>query len=302
MTANTCVICGRPTPDGYVDMPCCNRAAGQLAAIIELAPDARAVAAGLVRRGRGGAGGKPGSRPPLNDGATDVVDAVQNALTTLARDIAETRGPGSVSKRSRSRIQPDPLVSAAKALSGQLEWLRHATDAQGQPYAVAAFAEIAHCAGRLRGLVNGPSEQKYLGPCGAEVLAPVPGEEFRMAQLDTCDGDIYGARGASRGRCRTCGAEVAQDDRQAWLDGEVRAHAFRAYEIAQAYGVNVNTIRSWATRGQLAEHGRDRDDKPLYNVGDVLDLAAADKARLAGEQAKRARRAANRAAESEDAA
>jgi hypothetical protein len=38
------------------------------------------------------AGGKPGSRPPLNDGATDVVHEVQNMITTLARDIAETRG------------------------------------------------------------------------------------------------------------------------------------------------------------------------------------------------------------------
>lgn len=93
MTATTCAVCeSRPTPDGYACTGCASKAAGHLAAIVELAPDARAVAAGLVRRGRGGAGGKPGSRPPLNDGATDVVWAVENALTTLARDIAETRG------------------------------------------------------------------------------------------------------------------------------------------------------------------------------------------------------------------
>jgi hypothetical protein len=93
VTAELCAVCAkRPTPDGYACTGCSGRAAGHLAAIIELTSDARLVAAGLVRRGRGGSGGKPGSRPPLNDGATDVVDAVVSTLTTLARDIAETRG------------------------------------------------------------------------------------------------------------------------------------------------------------------------------------------------------------------
>jgi hypothetical protein len=34
------------------------------------------------------------------------------------------------------------------------------------------------------------------------------------------------------------------------LDAEVRSHAFRAAEIANAYGINVKTIRSWATERQ----------------------------------------------------
>ena len=92
MTATPCAICGRPTLDGYACGGCASRAAGHLAAIIDLTDDARAVARGEVRRGGGGGSGKPGSRPPLNDGATDAVDAVQNTLTTLAREIAETRG------------------------------------------------------------------------------------------------------------------------------------------------------------------------------------------------------------------
>jgi hypothetical protein len=183
----------------------------------------------------------------------------------------------------------DPLIAAARFLTSQLEWLRHATADNGEPYAVAAFAEIDQCARRLRGLVEGRGEQKYLGPCGAEVEW-APGT---MVVTAICEGDIYAPRGGSVGRCRTCKAEVAAADREAWLDGEVRAHAFRATEIGKAYGVNINTIRSWAQRGQLTEHGRDRDNRPLYNVGDVLDLAAADAARRAENQAKRARRAAD---------
>lgn len=92
MTATPCAIDGRPTPDGWVCTGCTSRAAGHLAAIAELAGDARLVAAGLVRRGGGGGSGKPGSRPPLNDGALDALDEIQNLITTLARDIAETRG------------------------------------------------------------------------------------------------------------------------------------------------------------------------------------------------------------------
>ena len=325
MTAELCACCQkRPTPDGYACQQCASRAAGHLAAIIELTGDARLVAAGLVRRGRGGAHGKPGSRPPLNDGATDALDAVQNALTTMAREIADTRG---LQTPRDGHTHADPLTVVCKWLSGQLEWARHATDDQGGAYAVAAFAEIAQCAGRLRGLVNGPAEQRYLGPCGAPQIEIPP--EVAAAQgihpanaalgLAPCDGDIYGARGASRGRCRTCGAEVAQDDRQAWLDGEVRAHAFTAAQIAEAYGINVKTIRSWATdraesrdhRGTLTRsatparlrtHAVGRDGQALFLVGDVLDLAAADAARRETERAKRERRAAARAAESEHAA
>jgi hypothetical protein len=62
-----------------------------LAEIIALTPDARRKAYGLVRHGSGG-GGKPGSRSPGNDDAMDALDAVSNALTTMARAIADERG------------------------------------------------------------------------------------------------------------------------------------------------------------------------------------------------------------------
>jgi hypothetical protein len=62
-----------------------------LAEIIALTPDARRKAYGLVRHGSGG-GGKPGSRSPGNDDAMDALDAVQSALTTMGRAIADERG------------------------------------------------------------------------------------------------------------------------------------------------------------------------------------------------------------------
>jgi len=82
----------RLATEGLICDACMARPERWLAEIIEFTPDAWAVARGEVRRGHGGTGGKPGSRSPANDDALDVMDAIQNALTTMAREIAEERG------------------------------------------------------------------------------------------------------------------------------------------------------------------------------------------------------------------
>jgi hypothetical protein len=340
--------------EGYTCDVCEGRAVDQLALIAELTPDARAVAAGLVRRGSGGgASGKPGSKPPLNDTATDALDEIQNRITTLAREIAETRGLQIVSAVGDGRGVPDPLIRACSWLSGQMRWVRHAIDDQGGAYSVEAYAEIADCARRIRGLVNGPTDQKYFGPCGgdrmhedgcgAEMCFPDGYDELadviectcwcHGGEPGTCKGDTYGWPGAEQAACKTCGRQVSQAERRAYLDGEVRQHAYRAVQIDEAYGVDAGQIRVWAARGNLRSYwiteagltvewtdpaldpaltgeelktrlGEISDEiqargPRVFYVGDVLDLAAAQAVRRAEAQAKRARRAATDAAERE---
>jgi hypothetical protein len=325
----------RVADEGYTCDHDVDRTAARLTEMAQLAPDARLVAAGLVRHGAGGgASGKPGSRPPLNSGATDALDAIQNRLTTLARDIAETRGLHFAGTYRMDLRVPDPLAEACSWLSGQMRWLRHAVDDQGSPVAPDVFAEIADCAGRMRSLVNGPAVQKFLGPCGSTIAWEGDDSEIEVNLDEPCAGDVYGNPGAEMGSCRTCGARWSVAKRQAWLDAEVREHAYRAAQIADAYGVNENSIRTWSTRirpdtGQPALASWWRTDEGLlvpwtdpeggtaegiraelaargprlHFVGDVLDLAAAAAARRETERAKRARReAAALAAESEDAA
>lgn len=198
----------------------------------------------------------------------------------------------------------DPMVIAVRFLLANLDWMRHAMDGP-EPYAVRAYAEIADCAGRIRGIVNGPAEQKYLGPCGSTVAWDDDGNE--QPRDEPCPGDVFAPVDGHHGTCRACKARWATAARQEWLDGEVRQRAFRATHIADAYGVNIKTIRTWAARGQLVPHGTDGLDnqgrpRPTFNVGEVLDLAAADAARRATDQAKRARRAATRQAQGDDAA
>lgn len=313
----------RATDDGWACDWDTDRARDRLLDIAAQAPDARLVARGLVRRGDGGAAGGHESRLPLNDGATDALDEIRARLVALVREIAETRG-----LRVPAPGGQDHIVVAARWLGAQVEWMRHAVDGT-EPYAIAAFAEIRDLAGRVRGIVNGPSAQKFLGPCGATIAWDEDGNEIQREK--PCDGDVHGHPGAKEGSCRSCGARWSTESRTAWLDGEVRQHAFRAAHIADAYGVNVKTIRSWAERGKLrsywitdkkltiewvdpeldealtgeAKAEREREiaaelesrGPRVHYVGDVLDLAAADAARRESERAKRERRAAARAAE-----
>lgn len=194
----------------------------------------------------------------------------------------------------------DLIAKDIAFLNVQLPWLRHATRPDAEPYAVQVFAEIADCARRMRSLVDGPREQKYLGPCGANIetdvttIDPDHGEGIRTYVLVECEGDVYGVAGAT-GRCRTCGATVDQQARRAWLDDEVRARAYRATQIEEAYGIKAKTILSWRDRGQLLPHGTDGHDhrgmpRPTFNVGDVLDLAATTAARREKRRVERARR------------
>lgn len=326
-TAPTCACCGKPLADGaYACVTCgITKPGEQLRTLADMVPAARDIAHGLSRRGGEGAGGKPGSRLPLDLGATSRLDAVEAVLTKWVDHIGPIRGH----TRPWFTHTGDPINIAATWLTPQLEWMRHRPDQEpdedGNTWGAQQFlADVAAAARVVAGIARGPSAQRYLGPCGAEIdvpecnpirHAPDCPEDCGIRQF--CDGDIYAREGASTGRCRTCGAEVSTDLRRAWLDGEVRAHAFTARDIADAHGINVKTIRTWATRGVLASYWRtegglvtpwvNTDDEDeiqarggrLHYVGDVLDLAAADAARRAEQQATRARRAAARAAESE---
>lgn len=257
----------RVAHDGLTCDACTSRARGQLAAIVHLGPDARLVAAGLVRRGRGSSSGKPGSQSPLNDGATDALDAVQNTLTTLARTIADVRGLHVLDARGR-----DPIVVTARWLGNQLDWLRHAMDSH-EPRAISAYAEIGDCAGRMRGLVNGPTPGRYAGPCG------YVDEDDRL-----CAEDVEAKYGAEVAVCKACGSEYDVEQRQAWMRGEIEDQLARPVTIAGVllqlgFPIGYSTIAAYAAKGLIIAKGHDEQGKPRYRIGDVLAtrIKAADK-------------------------
>lgn len=310
MTAPTCVVCSKPMADtGYACHDEMRKAARDLTMVADMTPAARDVAQRQTSRAGGGSG-KPGSSLPIDLGTTARLDAAQNALTGWARVTMEERqgqpfAPGPV----------DPIVHAAYCLAANLEWWRH------RPAVEELLADVAACARVVAGIARGPAEQRYLGPCGAEIELCGSGVadedetwwycdlkvdhrgdcdfgDREIGHIRTCDGDVYGRPDADLGHCRTCGATVDQRERQAWLDGEVRQRAYRASEIEDAYGIKANLIRQWATpeRGLLRVHDRDFLGRARYMLGEVLDLAAGQKLKAAARAAERERRAAAREA------
>lgn len=298
-TTPTCVRCGRPTVDGYVDTVCgIERPRGWLAEIADMVPAARDIAHGLSNHGGTGGHGKPGSRLPLDLGATARLDAVLRTLTRWVNRIGYQRGA------ARPWFAPhgDEIITAAHWLTDHLEWLRHQPDhdpdTHGNTWGAEQFlTDIEACARIVRGIVRGPAEQRYLGVCGATVTWDDDGNE--VPRDAPCEGDVYGHSGAESGTCRACKARWQVATRRAWLDAEVRQRAYRASEIEDAYGVRANLIRQWATpeRGMLRVHSTDRIGRRLYLLGEVLDLAVAQKAKAAERAAKREQRAAREAAE-----
>lgn len=300
MSAPTCVVCERPTPDGYACVNCAiDRPRQLLAEITDMLGAARDIAHRQARHGSEGGSGKPGSEILIDLGATARLDAVQAELTTWARHIAEERGVSVLTGDA------DPITVAAGWLADHLEWMRHRAE-------VAEWLrDLEACARIVRGLARGPADRVYLGPCGA------PREHALMCSLvrygvqhtgdcdcccwccddpdaDTCDGDVYGLVDGDTGRCRTCGAEYGQAERLEQVTALVDGKAFRAAVIAHAYGISADTIRSWATErraegrvnpetgieepgvvlraAKLHAVGHDEQGRPLYLVRDVLAL------------------------------
>lgn len=277
MSQNECVICGRPSPDGYADVACAvDRPRQLLAEICDMLPAATDVAHRQARHGTSAGGhGKPGSALPLDLGATARLDAVGNQLGTWARHVAEERGvtvPG----------DGEPTLVAARWLADHCEWLRHREECPE------FLGDVEACARIVRGIARGPAERVYLGPCGAAWTDWNP--DGTPLEAGYCDGDVYGLPDGDTGRCRECGAEVDQGERQKWLTAEVRQRAYRASELEHAYGLNSATVRKWAERGLIVAHGRDGQGRPLYLLGEVLDLAASEAARREQARQKRERR------------
>src|SRR5262249_9174657 len=95
----------------------------------------------------------------------------------------------------------------------------------------------------------------------------------------TCQTELYAPAGAEAIRCRDCGTDWPVAERRAWLLQHSRDYLLTAAELCRALPhllgrpLNVKTVRTWATGGRLTERGRTDDGRPLYQVGEVTDLA-----------------------------
>lgn len=182
---------------------------------------------------------------PVDLRASDVADGVRDVALTWARVIAEETGAD----------LPTSTAELLRWLAGRVQWVRH------QQWAAEALDELEDAGARVARAVDRREPTAWLGPC----LEP-------DGLTGQCPGELHARVGAARVRCGTCGSVHDTSARRGWLDGLVAVHCFTAAEIEAAVGVRADRIRKWASRGRIAQHGQDRYGRPLYRLGEVVEL------------------------------
>jgi hypothetical protein len=264
VTQPTCDFCKRPNADqSYVCSPCTSNVAVDLARIVGLAPEVETTVAKLARVGTQLGGGSKERPLPFDAQAADRADALKNTLSTWARHVAESIGVQIPPK------QPGELGAqlAARFLGERLNWIRHHQEA------AECFGDLSDAARELERLVGRPRDHWYAGACWADL-----GDVDEAGDPLRCPQELYAPKGAQKVRCRFCGTEHDADARRQWLLDQVKDQLLHAEWIARAltgFGLEKVTgsrIRNLADRGRLAAHGHDEAGRPMYRVGEVMDL------------------------------
>lgn len=189
---------------------------------------------------------------PYHQEASTLGDKLRNALTTWARVV----------------LDKHPHLSLADTTSqGIAGWLSRLPSLLAMlPGAGQMVQEITRLTDSVSRMVDRSPDRVYLGIC-SEVTDGIQ-----------CPEDLYALPTRATVRCRTCGTEHHIEARRAILLAAVDDQLATAVEVSRALpglireDLNVNTVRSWAKRRMLSAKGRDSMGRPLYRIGDVLEL------------------------------
>ncbi|SEG44689.1 hypothetical protein SAMN04489712_105265 [Thermomonospora echinospora] len=252
----------------------CSACAGELIRALDAVPAlARELDVTLARQTSTGTGGRSTEIPlPYDPRAGEAASVLRSALVGWVRaiwegheDTARVEGP-----RCRSCSHPSCRLIAdlavlttrpADTLTSMAVWLSALhRRLVGHAAAEEAHGEIVAAVRAVRTVVDRPAPLAFAGRC------------------PDCSTALYARPGRARATCRECGqrTEVADqlDQMRAAVEHQL-AHSVAMAGLLDHLGVRVPaaTIRYWAQAGRLVPHGRDQRGRPLYRVGDVLDLA-----------------------------
>lgn len=283
---NECVICGRPSPDGYA----CHDDAQELAATLREAAghaeDAETVIARQTRYGGGSPGsGSDGITP--NTAASATLARFRNAIGTWQRDLIET---GRAAEPGPWRAYAGPPCAPARPgdeprdgnrcghqscarvrelrpseLAQATLWLaEHVDEIRTHPAAGEAFPELANACAELTWIVDRPAERDLVGVCDCgKVLYATKARAYVKCPVKTCQLTWHVER--SREILRK-----ALGDKIVTLPEAIR---LAAHFDADRSLDNIRKLVN-ARIGQLAPHGS-LDEEPGYVFGDVVALLAA---------------------------
>lgn len=268
MTATRCATkCGRPARGGVICGACTNALRGALqrtpALVTELETTlSRQTASGRTEGGRS-------SEKPMAYG----VDA-SNKLRDLRVAVVV------------ASCLLDPMVLETREFSttATARWLLRNLDEIRQHERAANMHEhITKAVAAATVAVDRRPDRQYAGACGFD------GDDREVA----CSAELYVEVDAAYVDCPSCGERWDVRQRRDVLNAAVRDRLAIAATVAAALtyldqGVSASTVRSWARRKVKLPDGRrframDLDEKgrPLYRVGDALDIVAEAERRAA---------------------
>jgi hypothetical protein len=146
---------------------------------------------------------------------------------------------------------------------------------RANPAGADAVVDFSRITGKAKAVVDRPPDLVYLGICSMRTKTP--------DGVDECPEDLYAVHGKDVTVCRRCKNQHDVKHRQQILLNSVKDQLATASDISRGLSgldmvVTAERIRQWKTRGRIVPRGD--ADRPLYRVGDVIDLIVADAERL----------------------
>lgn len=287
---NLCT-CGKPV-NGATICPSCVRALEiALGNISTYWRDLDTVKGRQARYG-GSGGGRGGEKPlPVDErflgiweDGTMLEEAARNTIATWTRVVMEEKpalaGPVhasclhvTCSQLRRSRYPRDEVGSCCLYLIGHADWIRT------KDWAPEILDELDNLEAQLRRFVDRPADRWYAGPCA------------------DCGRALYTKVGEPEVTCKDCNLACQVRDRRTVLLKEAEEMFVPAALIARALSwlgddpLTSAKVRLWGHRKQLqarayvipaGQVGPVCDQRPLYRLGDALDLLALGDRRKAG--------------------
>lgn len=261
MTATRCATkCGRPARGGVICPACTAELRGALLRVPVLVVELETVMARQTASGRS-EGGRSSERPmAYGVDASNKLRDLTGALMHAARLL-------------------DPLTLETWRLGSALTaaWLvRNRDEIRQHEHAARMHEKITKAVKAAAVAIDRRPDRQYAGACGFD------GDDREVA----CSAELYVEVGAAYVDCPSCGERWDVQERRDVLNAAVRDQLAIAATVAAALtyldqGVSASTVRSWARRKVKLPDGRrframDLDEKgrPLYRVGDALDIVA----------------------------
>lgn len=270
----TTCLCSRPAGDGYLCKPCTGTLERALAETPFLIRELDIVITRqTVHAARSDGSRSTGIPLPFHVAASDTRRRLATALDFTAATLIRTGHANSCP------VSPRPHHTSVWLLA-QLDTIRH--HAQAQEFHNLILEPVA----KARWLIDRPADRWYAGPCNNLVHREAP--EPVGTEIYECGAELYATAGAAEVKCRSCAAVYDVQARRDWLLAAAEDHLANAAVCARAVSwlggakLTPTLIRVWHARGRLMAKahepypsGTDPDrTRPLYRVGDVIDLLA----------------------------